>query len=83
MKTKEQLSVPTLQWNPDSADKNEVLALARVGVLISAYEPQYYWCDLKHPIANHISISVQMILSVVPQGTSTGTFLLYCQENQV
>ena len=83
MKTKEQLSVPTLQWNPDSADKNEVLALARVGVLISAYEPQYYWCDRKHSMINHVIMSAQIFLFVVPRGTLTGTLLRYFQENQV
>ena len=46
MKTTEQLVVPTQQWNPKSADKKEVLAVARTGVLILAYEPQYFWCEM-------------------------------------
>ena len=41
----EQLAVPTLRWDPLSADAKEVRALARVGLLISAYEPKYYWFD--------------------------------------
>ena len=43
MKTAEQLAVPTLRWDPVSTDKKEVLAVLRIGVLISTYEPQYYW----------------------------------------
>ena len=41
----EQLAVPTLRWDPVSADAKEVRALARVGLLISAYEPRYYWFE--------------------------------------
>ena len=41
----EQLVIPTLRWDPMSANKKEVLAVARVGLLISAYEPQYYWFE--------------------------------------
>ena len=45
MLTTEQLVIPTLRWDPMSANKKEVLAVARVGLLISAYEPQYYWFE--------------------------------------
>ena len=36
----EQLVVPALQWDPHSQDADEVLALARWGLLIAAYEPE-------------------------------------------
>lgn len=45
MKAAGQLVVPTLRWDPGSADENEVLAIARVGLLITSYEPKYYWFD--------------------------------------
>ena len=45
MTAAEELVVPALRWDPVSADAKEVLAVARVGLLISAYEPQYYWCE--------------------------------------
>ena len=38
----EQLVVPALQWDPHSQDADEVLALARWGLLIAAYEPECY-----------------------------------------
>ena len=47
MKAAEQLVVPTLHWNPKSAESKEALAVARTGVLISSYEPQYFWYDMK------------------------------------
>ena len=54
MKTSEELAVPTLRWDPVSTDKKEVLAVLRIGVLISTYEPQFYWfapfAVLKHSI---------------------------------
>ena len=45
MKATEQLVVPTLRWDPVSTDEKEVSAVARIGLLISAYEPQYYWFE--------------------------------------
>ena len=45
MKAAEHLVIPTLWWDPRSADAKEVLAVARVGLLISSYEPQYYWFE--------------------------------------
>ena len=45
MKAAEQLVVPTLRWDPVSTDEKEVRAVARIGLLISAYEPQYYWFE--------------------------------------
>lgn len=45
MKASEQLAAPTLCWDPKSDDAKEVLAVARVGLLISAYEPRYYWFE--------------------------------------
>ena len=54
MKTSEELAVPTLRWDPVSTDQKEVLAVLRIGVLISTYEPQFYWfahfAVLKHSI---------------------------------
>ena len=53
MMATEQLVVPTLRWDPVSNDEKEVRAVARIGLLISAYEPQYYWFEslfLKHVI---------------------------------
>ena len=49
MTAAEELVVPTLRWNLVSANVKEVLAVARVGLLISAYEPQYYWFDPSLP----------------------------------
>ena len=43
MKAAEHLVAPTLRWDPLSTDEKEVLAVARIGLLISDYEPQYYW----------------------------------------
>ena len=45
MKAAEHLVVPTLCWDPMSTDAKEVLAVARAGLLISSYEPQYYWFE--------------------------------------
>ena len=60
MKTSEQLAVPTLRWDPGSTDKKEVLAVLRIGVLISTYEPKFYWfapfAVLKHSIFTIIMV---------------------------
>jgi hypothetical protein len=44
MKLAEELVVPTLSWDPQAEDADEVRALKRAGLLFAAYEPAFFWC---------------------------------------
>lgn len=35
--------MPTLQWDPASTDNKEVLVVARIGTLMSGYEPNFWF----------------------------------------
>ena len=72
MKVAEQLVVPALEWNAESDDEEERLAMAHVGILISAYEPKYYWFEL------WILCHKLMLISFIPTmvSDSSASFLL-------
>ncbi len=39
----EELAVPRVKWDPESADKGERLACAHIGSLFESYEPEWWW----------------------------------------
>ena len=39
----EELAVPRLKWDPQSADEGERLACAHIGSLFESYAPKWWW----------------------------------------
>ena len=39
----EELAVPRVKWDPESADAGERLACAHIGSLFESYEPEWWW----------------------------------------
>ena len=69
----EKLAIPTLEWDPKSEDKDEVLALARCGFLIAMYEPKFFWFEIF--VMFHKVVIISILPAFLPDDGAT-SFLL-------
>ncbi len=52
----EELAVPRVKWDSESADEGERLACAHIGSMFESYEPDYWWyASVARPVAYHHS----------------------------
>ena len=70
----EKLTVPVLEWDPSSDDKDEVLALARRGFLIAMYEPKFFWFEIF--VMFHKVVIISLLPAFLPDDGATSFLLM-------